>query len=587
MADKKFKNKVKKKSRKQKSGRSKKYIILLSIISVIIVAAVLFWCYITQKPAGISDQQFIGFFDFNNGVQTQNNGEKPEQINDVKRKEDFYNFLVVGCDKKGLNTDVMMTVSYDVKNNTLAVVQMPRDSYVKLYEEHYSKSGRKLNSVFSLGYLKAKNSLPKLLKKVKNSNDKKELEKLCEQEYKDNGVVITAEDLKAYSDKKIKLDTLCTKNGMELLKRTMLTTFGLVSDYYAFMDLSGFKNIVDIIGGVELNVPSNMNYDDPYQNLHIHLKKGLQTLNGEKAEQFIRFRSGYYNADLGRIDAQKLFMTAFLDKMISTSTVTKLPELLAEVNKNVVTTIDLKDATYFAMNALSLDMQNIVMATMQGTPVQNGKYYSLYKSSNVKLVNDYFNVFNTDIPEDSVGIVELAEGKGNTVDVSTAKDIDSGDFKVPTAVQTSQSDHDLKDSQQEQYDTQAEDDQDENNSFVNDNNKENDKENDKDKNILSELKENGKSDESEQDNADNKDSESNKNGSKKDDESPKDDKESKENASQTDDENEKSNQTDNTSEDIKTDNKDNKEDKEDTQTSDYGGFGSIPPPPDEQEKEND
>ena len=62
-------------------------------------------------------------------------------------------------------------------------------------------------------------------------------------------------------------------------------------NYYARINLEGFRNIIDILGGVEFNVPFDMLYDDPAQNLHISLEKGLQILDGVKAEQLVRFNA--------------------------------------------------------------------------------------------------------------------------------------------------------------------------------------------------------------------------------------------------------------------------------------------------------
>ncbi len=444
--NKKFKKKVKRKAKALKTGRSKKFVLFCFVSAIVVIVGVLGWGLISHRPDVGLYQPYMGDFTEDGSFV---NGLFPEGIADdngnIKRKDAFYNFLVVGCDKKGLNTDVIMTVSFDVKNNSLAIAQVPRDSYVKV-----SGSGRKINSVFSRGYLNAQKAIPRLLKSVKDLNDEKELEKVCKQAYEDSSIVVSPADLKDYGNKKIKLDVLCTKNGMELLRRTVNSTFGIVSDYYVFMDLEGFRNIVDIIGGVKIDVPSDMHYEDEFQDLYIHINKGLQTLDGEKAEQFIRFRSGYYNADIGRIDAQKLFMSAFLDKMISTSTVTKIPQLIEAVEKHVITTVSLKDASYFAMNALGLDLSNITMITMHGTPVdRNGSYYSLNKSANLKLVNEYFNVFNVDIPEEAVTVHELVAGKDTDVKVSTAEDIESGNFDAPISSTKEQQDKQDNESQED------------------------------------------------------------------------------------------------------------------------------------------
>lgn len=90
---------------------------------------------------------------------------------------------------------------------------------------------------------------------------------------------------------------------------------GINIDYYLSLDLDTVKKMVDAVSGIKINVPSDMDYDDPAQDLSIHLKAGEQILNGEAAVQFLRYRSGYVTGDLGRVDAQKLFLNAFVKRL--------------------------------------------------------------------------------------------------------------------------------------------------------------------------------------------------------------------------------------------------------------------------------
>ena len=108
---------------------------------------------------------------------------------------------------------------------------------------------------------------------------------------------------------------------------------GIEIQHYLIFNTSILRQIVDEIGGVTVDVPINMNYDDPAQNLYIHLKKGTQTLTGKQAEQFVRFRknndgTGYSNGDIGRIAAQQEFIKAMASEVLSAKNISKIGNLI-------------------------------------------------------------------------------------------------------------------------------------------------------------------------------------------------------------------------------------------------------------------
>src|SRR5690606_7603960 len=86
--------------------------------------------------------------------------------------------------------------------------------------------------------------------------------------------------------KNAKINAMIGIGGEELVISKVQTITGLYVDYFITIDLEAFQKIVDELGGIEIYVPFDMIYDDPEQNLHINLKKGLQVLDGNKAEQF-------------------------------------------------------------------------------------------------------------------------------------------------------------------------------------------------------------------------------------------------------------------------------------------------------------
>ena len=106
------------------------------------------------------------------------------------------------------------------------------------------------------------------------------------------------------------------ENGMTALKKEVSRLTGIYPDFYVMVEWEAIGRLVDAVNGVEFEVPFDMNYDDPYQDLHIHLKKGVQTLDGEHAMQLVRFRR-YSEGDIKRVEVQQAFMKALIKKCLS------------------------------------------------------------------------------------------------------------------------------------------------------------------------------------------------------------------------------------------------------------------------------
>lgn len=113
-----------------------------------------------------------------------------------------------------------------------------------------------------------------------------------------------------------KINSIYSEKNPENILNKVNEITGLNINYYIKIDNKALIKLVDILGGVEFDVPIDMNYDDKSQNLHIHLKKGLQVINGEKAEMLLRFRHNnngttypaeYGDNDFGRMKTRKKF----------------------------------------------------------------------------------------------------------------------------------------------------------------------------------------------------------------------------------------------------------------------------------------
>ena len=115
--------------------------------------------------------------------------------------------------------------------------------------------------------------------------------------------------------------------------------------------------IVDAMGGVYFDVPRNMNYDDPTQNLHIHQEKGYRLLTGDDAMQVIRYRHdnrvngktlGYPDGDLGRIKTQQAFLKAVIEQFLKVQNVTKINQFVKVFQNNVETDMSFTNILWFA-----------------------------------------------------------------------------------------------------------------------------------------------------------------------------------------------------------------------------------------------
>ena len=130
--------------------------------------------------------------------------------------------------------------------------------------------------------------------------------------------------------------------GSDLAVRTVTEFLHIPIHYYIAIDWQSFIKVVDILGGVDLNVEHDMNYDDPYENLSIHLSKGNQHLDGEKAGQYVRFRHDELG-DIGRVERQQHFLQALNSQMLQSGTILKLPALMTTISKYVHTDMNMYD----------------------------------------------------------------------------------------------------------------------------------------------------------------------------------------------------------------------------------------------------
>ena len=199
---------------------------------------------------------------------------------------DIFTVLIAGQDNVGSHglTDTLMLASVDTRHGTMDVVSIPRDTRVDV-----SWQDAKINSVFAM----TGGSVYRLMEEV---------EKLV----------------------------------------------GFMPDFYAVLSLRAFMELVDVLGGVRMNVPTRMQYSDPYDSppLHINLEPGYQTLTGEQAMHFIRYRAG--DGDLGRVRRQQYFLQAVVAESLRVRNVPRIPALVEVFGEHVDTNLPLSGMTYLA-----------------------------------------------------------------------------------------------------------------------------------------------------------------------------------------------------------------------------------------------
>lgn len=246
-------------------------------------------------------------------------------------RKDVIHALICGVNDN--LTDTMMYVKYDVKNGNIAMMSIPRDTYV---ENEYCV-GNKLNGIY-----RGKNIVP-LVKEVQELLD-------------------------------VKLD------------------------YYVVFDTDIVHQIIDEIGGVEIDVPFRMKYDDPTQDLHIDLQPGMQLLNGEQVEQFVRFRHnndmsiGYAMGDLGRIKTQQEFMKTLIVTLLQPKNLLKAKELITITVENTDTNVTVSDILKYITSVRKIKTDHIQTTTAAGSAryINGLSYFLLDEEETKRIIKEEF-----------------------------------------------------------------------------------------------------------------------------------------------------------------------------------------------------
>ncbi|TYP57584.1 LCP family protein [Thermosediminibacter litoriperuensis] len=195
-----------------------------------------------------------------------------------------------------------------------------------------------------------------------------------------------------------KINAATAYGGPELAVKTVKNFLGVPIHHYVTVNYSGFRKIVDAMGGIEINIEKRREYHDNAGGLHIDLQPGLQVLDGEKAEQFVRFRQ-YPEGDLGRVKAQQKFMEAALKTLLKPSTLLRLPQIVQAVQESVSTDIEPIQMMKLANIARQIQYDNVKMYILPGEGQYIGgvSYFIPYKSEMAKVVKEVFHGENANV----------------------------------------------------------------------------------------------------------------------------------------------------------------------------------------------
>ena len=199
-----------------------------------------------------------------------------------------------------------------------------------------------------------------------------------------------------------KINALYQKSPERTLEAVNSIT-GLDVKYYVVIDNQALIKLVDLIGGVEFEVPIDMDYDDKTQNLHIHLDKGLQTIDGEKAEQLLRFRhnnngtsypSEYGDNDIGRMKTQRNFIIATIKQTLQPENILKMKGIIDIAYEYVETNLDLSIIKDYLPYAVNINPDNIKSASLPGAPKSLGpsnlSFYKLDEKATKELLEELY-----------------------------------------------------------------------------------------------------------------------------------------------------------------------------------------------------
>ncbi|MEA4824638.1 MAG: LCP family protein [Clostridiaceae bacterium] len=224
--------------------------------------------------------------------------------------------------------------------------------------------------------------------------------------------------------------------GIEETAAEVADVLGYTANRYVAIDYDAFERLIDTLGGIEINVFMDMQYTDNAGNLNIDIKEGLQTLDGETALKYVRFRSGYAAADIKRIEIQQEFFAAVLAKLASPQTILKVPELVELFRDSVETDLTAGELIWLALQYYDMDPADIEIGKVPTHSVRfEGQDYEVaYLNTLLRRVNEGgYNPYVNAITEVNLTLPPEDTATGSDVPAAATSAVTTG---ASTAAET-------------------------------------------------------------------------------------------------------------------------------------------------------
>ncbi len=333
--------------KKKKRKLKRKYRILRGIYAaVVVLAAIVVVAFIALKLSARAPEVPVDP-DPNAATQTDTEPAPGQTAGKHQRKEQTYTFLLACPDQASGNADAIMVVTYDVPNQKLGMLSVPRDTLV-------NKKNPKINSSMH--------------------------------------------------------------GGIENLQEVVSDLLGIPLDFYVEIDLNGFVELVDAVDGVDFDVPVEMYYNDPTQDLNIFYQPGMQHLTGQQAMEVCRFRhnadgTGYPLGDIQRSETTRNMMITVAKKVLALNNIVKITNYFDILQRNVETDLTASNITWFITQFLNIDLDTGVTGSSlpgDGSVTYKGTRwcYELYPQESLDVINATVNPYTTPLTLDDLNIFQ-------------------------------------------------------------------------------------------------------------------------------------------------------------------------------------
>ncbi len=368
---------------KNKKPKNKKARLLVALIVVVLIAATVL--------------TVLNLRLFSDGTVIDDDWKTPSYL-----RSKTMNILVCGVafatddeEHQDMLTDVIMVVNFDMEANRATILQIPRDTYVG---EDVVYTG-KINALYSWGNL--------------------------EEDYWDDIPEGTSFG---------KLPEPQTQGDVTALIETINNQFKLPIDHYVTISMEGFRKVVDIIGGVDITLDEElvMELAEPIEDENgepvttVVFPAGTTNLNGTMADLLVRHRFSYSQQDIQRVQVQRYFLAALMNKATSLST-SELVSLANAIYPYLETDFSIQELLSLAMEAkeLSGDSVTAVRIPIEYVP-RYGKFgldvLSVHRADLADLLNEYMRPYSDPVPETELEVVEIQNKDDSLNDNGTSLD---------------------------------------------------------------------------------------------------------------------------------------------------------------------